>query len=252
MKKLIGLITAIVLLLGMASISHGADLKLPESSYEFYVYDESGVIGDSLKREIIDVNRSLNRETGTQIVVAVVKSTEGSSGAQEYANELFEKWKIGDSEKDNGVLMLVSMEERELWIEIGYGLEGALPDGKVGGIRDKYILPYFKEDSYEEGIRNGFYALVEEVSNEYNITDLDVEKPLESQSTNRSNSVVKAFGAIGLVILVILDMIFFRGMITMTLLRIFLSGRGGSGRGGSGRGSGGGGSSGGGGAGGRW
>lgn len=255
MRKLIGIITLLLALAFSGSV-HG--IQLPESSYDFYVYDETGTISESLKNEIVEINKAIDEKSGAQIVVAVVENVEGSSGAQEYANKLFEKWKIGDSEKDNGVLFLVSMEERELWIEIGYGLEGALPDGKVGGIRDNYVIPYFKSGDYNEGIRQGFYALVEEVSKEYNIEDIGVESPKATEeSASTSSGIGEIIIVVGIVALVILDMIFFRGTITMIIIRIFLGGRGpggfgGGSGGGSSRGSGGGGSSGGGGAGGSW
>lgn len=256
MRKLIGLLAILISVIGF-NVSYGAEIELPESSYEFYVYDETGTLGESLKDEIVSTNKVLNEKTGAQIVVAVVDNTEGSSGAQEYANELFEKWEIGDREKDNGVLFLVSMDEQELWIEIGYGLEGALPDGKVGGIRDKYIIPYFKNGDYDEGIRQGFYALTAEVSKEYNLEELGPEEPVAVEDSDESSGLLGILAKAGIVLLVILDIIFFRGAITMTLLRIFLGGRGfgggsGGSSGGSSRGSGGGGSSGGGGAGGSW
>lgn len=248
MRKLLALLGALILVLGVTVPSY-AEIDLPDSSYEFYVYDEAGIISNNLKNEIITVNRNLESQVGAQIVVAVVENLKGSSGAQEYANKLFEKWQIGNTERDNGILMLIAMEEKDMWIEIGYGLEGAIPDGKAGEIRDKYILPYFSQDQYEEGIRNGFYALSTEVAEEYNITDLNVSNPEETRRGENGNPILSSFGAIGLGILIVLDLIFFRGMFTFMILRMFLGGRGG---GGSGRGSGGGGSSGGGGAGGRW
>jgi uncharacterized protein len=247
-RKFLGLIAAIILVLGTVTNAYSA-LDLPDSSYEFYVYDEAGVISDSLKNEIISVNRKIEAESGAQIVVAVVENIEGSTGTEEYANELFEKWQIGDSEQDNGILMLVAMEERAMRLEIGYGLEGAIPDGRAGDIRDEYILPYFSQEDYNTGIRNGFYALAGEVAEEYGITDLDISEPEATPASQDANPIFSVLGGIGLAFLIILDLIFFRGMFTFMILRMFLGGRGG---GGSGRGRGGGGSSGGGGAGGRW
>lgn len=253
MRKLIGLVALLVAILGF-NVSYGAEFELPESSYEFYVYDETGTIEESLKNEIIATNRALQDKAGAQIVVAVVKDTEGSSGAQEYANKLFEKWEIGDREKDNGILFLVSKDEKTLWIEVGYGLEGALPDGKVGGIRDEYIIPYFESGDYNSGIKQGFYALTEEVAREYGIDELNIEEPIAVEEESKEG---RGLGDIvlvaGFILLIALDFMFFGGTITMLLIRMFLGGRGGGGSsGGSSRGSGGGGSSGGGGAGGSW
>ncbi|MCG4587442.1 TPM domain-containing protein, partial [Anaerosalibacter bizertensis] len=89
------------------------------------------------------------------------------------------KWGIGSREYDNGVLILVSPKDRELWIEIGYGLEGVLPDGKVGRIRDEQIFPYFKEGNYSEGVLRGFNSILNAIEEEYNI-DLEREEINES------------------------------------------------------------------------
>ena len=87
----------------------------------------------------------------TKIVVAVVESLEGQE-VEEYANNLFRTWGIGDKEKNNGILLLVSTGDRKIRIEVGYGLEGALNDGKTGAILDNYVVPYLKKE--EEVLKN--------------------------------------------------------------------------------------------------
>ena len=65
--------------------------------------------------------------------------------------------------KNNGVLMLLSIQDRKSRIEVGYGLEGALNDAKTGRIQDNYMIPYFKEDNWHDGIKNGYNAILSEV-----------------------------------------------------------------------------------------
>lgn len=187
------LILISLIVFSLSGITAFAAEDLPEPTSDFFVYDETGTIGQELKDEIIEVNKALQSRTGAQVVVAVVKNTEGYSGAQEYGNELFEKWQIGDKEKDNGVLMLISLDERDLWIEIGYGLEGALPDGKVGRIRDQYIFPYFKQGDYESGVRNGFNAIVEQIKIEYNLEDLGAAPPEGAEEDGFSYATIIIF-----------------------------------------------------------
>ena len=86
----------------------------------------------------------------------------------EYSTNLFRQFGIGDKEKNNGLLILIALEERKSRIEVGYGLEGVLPDGKTGRIQDEYMIPYFKDNNFDEGILNGYKALFKEVANEYN------------------------------------------------------------------------------------
>ena len=76
---------------------------------------------------------------------------------------------IGDKTKNNGILFLISTGDRELRIEVGNGLEGTITDGKAGRILDDYVIPYLRNDDWNNGIQNGFNAILEEVCKEYQI-----------------------------------------------------------------------------------
>ncbi|SCG82742.1 hypothetical protein DW1_1169 [Proteiniborus sp. DW1] len=240
----------------VSSISaYGIGLDLPEPSRYFYVYDEANIIDNYLEDYIISTNEQLYRKTGAQIVVATLNSLNGNS-EQEIAVQLFRKWGIGSKEKNNGVLMLIVPNEQILWIEIGYGLEGALPDGKVGEIRDKQMFPHFKEKDYNTGILKGFDAILAEVVKEYNIERPDNSDFQGSYDEYNNNGirVNPLLVAIGIIVFLIIDFKFFGGFLTMMILRSSSRGsfRGGMRGRSGGRNRGGGGSSGGGGAGGRW
>ena len=135
---------------------------------DFYVVDSANILSEPTKKHIVSVNRDLEKKTGAQIVVATVNSLDGRP-IEEYAIDLARSFGIGDRVKNNGVLFLVSKGDREMRIEVGYGLEGRLNDGKCGSIRDKYIVPYLKDDKWDEGVMNGFDALVAEVAAEYDV-----------------------------------------------------------------------------------
>lgn len=135
---------------------------------EFYVNDSANLLSAETEDYIINMNKTLEKQTGAQIVVVTVQNLEGQS-LEEYATELFRDYGIGDKEKNNGVLLLCAYEERQFRIEVGYGLEGTLTDGKTGRIQDEYIIPYLKENNFNDGIRNGFNAVLKEVENEYGI-----------------------------------------------------------------------------------
>ena len=140
-----------------------------QPSYEFYVNDSANILKSDTEKYIIDINKKLHDQTGAQIVVVTVNNLEGKS-VEDYSLELFRSYGIGDKEKNNGVLFIVSVEDRKTRIEVGYGLEGRLNDGKTGRILDNYVVPYFSDDKWDDGIKNGFNAIVEEVCSEYNIT----------------------------------------------------------------------------------
>ncbi|WP_448375161.1 TPM domain-containing protein [Fervidobacterium sp.] len=152
-----------------------------------YINDYVGVVDQEYIQKIISIGKELEEKTTAQVTAVVVKSLEGLS-IEEYAVELFRKWGIGQKDKDNGVLLLVAIADREMRIEVGYGLEGAIPDGKAGRIRDEYIIPYFKQGDYSKGVYYGYLALANEVAKEYNIEltfDVNAELP-ESSSENIS------------------------------------------------------------------
>jgi uncharacterized protein len=100
----------------------------------------------------------LERTTGAELAVVVVASLDGQS-VEEFAEKLFKMWGIGKAGKDNGLLLLWSTGDRKVRIEVGYGLEGTIPDGKAGAILDAYVIPKFKAGQFDEGIIAGVAAV---------------------------------------------------------------------------------------------
>jgi len=93
------------------------------------------------------------------MAVVVIRSLDGVS-VEETAVKLFELWKIGKKDKDNGLLLLWSTGDRRVRVEVGYGLEGVLPDGKVGRILDTYVMPKFRAGEFDDGLMAGVDALL--------------------------------------------------------------------------------------------
>ncbi len=111
----------------------------------------------------------LKRKTGSEIAVVTVATTAPDT-AFDYAMHLAEAWKPGAAGKDNGVVFLVSVRDRELFILTGYGIEGALPDGLVGEIRDRQIVPRFRTGDVPGGIRAGVERMAAIIAREYGVT----------------------------------------------------------------------------------
>ena len=99
------------------------------------------------------------RTNGAEMAVVVIRSLDGLT-IEEAAVKLFELWTIGKESKDNGLLLLWSTGDRRVRVEVGYGLEGALPDGKVGAILDARVIPKFKSGEFDEGLLAGVDALL--------------------------------------------------------------------------------------------
>lgn len=226
---------------------------IPNPSNAFYVYDESNIMNSNTESYIIQTNDELYEKTGAQIVVASIDDLE-EMNINTYATALFEKWKIGGAQLDNGILILIAPSQGEIWIEVGYGLEGIIPDIRAKQIIEEYIIPSFAQGDYNQGIILGYNEVLNYVQEEYNIelsSREGIVNPNPQADVGVTNSIPRPLIIIGIIILIFLDMKFFGGWLTFSILRsIGRGGRGGRG-GGSGRG-GGGGRSGGGGAGGRW
>ena len=135
---------------------------------EFFVNDFASVLATDVKNSVYQKAVEVYENTGAQIVVVTVPSLEGKD-INTYANELFNDWEIGSSNKNNGVLFLIAVQDRMSRIEVGYGLEGALNDAKVGRMQDDLAIPYMKNDDYSSAVENIVTELQGIIYNEYGI-----------------------------------------------------------------------------------
>jgi len=152
------------------------------ASINTYVIDSANILSKEVEEYIIEKSTKLENADGTQIVVVTVKELDGMSIA-EYANELFNRIDIGDSDKDNGLLLLLALEERKFRVEVGYGLEGILPDGKTGRFQDEYIIPYLKNNDWDNGIKNGYDAFYREIVKLNNLS-IEYNEPINTNDNS--------------------------------------------------------------------
>jgi len=118
-----------------------------------YVEDKANVINEKDEADINGVLRELEQKTTAQFIVLTVDTLNGQN-IEAYSVAVAQGWKLGQKGKDNGVLLLVAVNDREYRIEVGYGLESVLPDGLVGQIGRDKMVPRFKAGDYGGGIRN--------------------------------------------------------------------------------------------------
>lgn len=110
------------------------------------------------------------KKTSNQIAVYIIPSLEGEN-LEEFSIKVAETWKLGQKGKDNGVLLLVAIEDRKIRIEVGYGLEGALTDIMCRYIIENEIKPYFKKGEYDVGIQNGVKIIMKTIEGEYQMPE---------------------------------------------------------------------------------
>ena len=136
----IGAILLLIATLGAESLN---GIPNPRTRDGTWVTDMPGALRAETVARLNATIGELERTNGAEMAVVVIRSLDGLA-VEEAAVKLFELWGIGKKDKDNGLLFLWSTGDRRVRVEVGYGLEGALPDGKVGAILDTYVIPKFK------------------------------------------------------------------------------------------------------------
>ncbi|MET0785330.1 MAG: TPM domain-containing protein [Paenisporosarcina sp.] len=155
--------------------------SVPKPVGDIYVQDFAGLLSIEQKAELIRLATQLEDGTSAQIAVLTIDTLEGED-IEGFSNRAFREYELGSAEKNNGVMLVIAMEEREMWVEVGYGLEGALPDGKVGRILDEFTVPYMKQDEPDQAILNTMKVFYEEISKEYN-WDGESVNPVQGESS---------------------------------------------------------------------
>jgi uncharacterized protein len=158
-KLLLPLIICLSVLMTGASL---AVTPQPPAMPSTYVVDLAGIIQNDYKARLNAQLKELEQKTTAQFIILTVQSLDGEDIA-DVAQKTFEKWKLGKKGKDNGLLMIVSLQDRKFRYHTGYGLEGTLPDSYLGTIGRDYLAPYFRKKDYGGGIYNATLAITKTI-----------------------------------------------------------------------------------------
>ncbi len=137
------------------------------------VNDYAGILSSQTIFNLENQLKEHETKTSNQVAVLTIASLEGSS-IEEFSIKVAETWKLGQKEKDNGVLLLVSRDDRKLRIEVGDGLEGVLTDAVSSQIIRREIVPHFKNGDYDSGISAGVSAILGTIEGTYVAEEDDV------------------------------------------------------------------------------
>lgn len=133
-----------------------------------YITDAAGLLTADQKDTLDESLRQYEEKTSNQLAVLTIASLSGAD-ISEYSLETYRKWGIGQKEKNNGALVVVSYTDRKIWITTGYGLEGALPDLVVKGIVETDMVPAFRDGKYYEGISTALDSMEKHIGGEYTV-----------------------------------------------------------------------------------
>jgi uncharacterized protein len=168
-----------VLLLLSFIILH-AQRPVPEL-WGMRVHDDAKVLSQATIQELESQLKQFEDSTTNQIAVLIIPSLDGEV-LEDYALKVAEKWQLGKKGRDNGVLLLVAINDKKMRIEVGYGLEGALPDITCNQIIRNEISPHFRRGDFDGGIKAGVEGITRAIGGEYasdaDFGDLDMGIPI--------------------------------------------------------------------------
>jgi uncharacterized protein len=145
------------------------------------VHDEANIISAPTEAMLESMLRAERDSTSNEIAVLTIRSLQGEP-IEEYSLRVVEAWKLGKAEKDNGVLLLIAIEDKQMRIEAGYGLEGVLTDALSSRINRNEIAPRFRQGDYDGGVQDGVAAIIQSIKGEYKNDD----PPQRRKSSRRS------------------------------------------------------------------
>jgi uncharacterized protein len=197
--------------------------------YVGHVNDFAGIVDAQTEQKLETILTNFENLTGTQIAVVTIQSL-NDRPLEEYANDLYRAWGIGaktGEHKDKGALLLVALQDRKTRLEVGYGLEGDLPDGLAGEIIRR-MRPFLQQQQYSQGVNVGVRTLVDTLAEKWNVNIAGIE---DRAYAYRSPADGGEVGGRGSLVLLGLFLIFLIVMFMVARSR----GKGGGGRGMSGR-----------------
>lgn len=207
MKKILSVIasvfTVVFLLITTASAA-----ALPKPTTDFFVNDFANVISNADEKKMQQQGEALYKACGAQVVVVTVKSLDGED-LEDYSLELARSWGIGSKNENDGVLLLLSVDDRQVRIEVGYGLEGALPDSKTGRILDIYGVPSFKEDDFSKGLASVYNSLINEVSIEKGLETSEGYTSIEEYDEDLEPTLLEKIVGYSIITIVVILVIYF-------------------------------------------
>lgn len=182
--KYFGILIFFLCLHSIAEAQGIKELPVPQR----YVDDRANIVSDIVEKSLNGYLQELERQTGAQMIILTINTT-GGIPIETYAIELATKWKLGRKGKDNGVLVVIAKDDRAYRIEVGYGLEGILPDSYCGTVGRTFFAPKFRKEQFSEGIFQGVVVMVNKIAeeNHIKITGMPDMAAMRKKANERQN-----------------------------------------------------------------
>lgn len=177
----IGLLLSTLVSAQVYTIDNVPNIQLQDARK--YVTNPNGILSTQTVSQLDAMLLNLKERTSVEFVVVILNSI-GDANEREFANKLFEKWSIGQKANDNGLLFLFVLDKRKALTEVGYGLEGVLPDAINTRILLNYGLPYFRESNYDQGVLESVKAFIGVLSSDEAYKEVYTQPIRQQKGTN--------------------------------------------------------------------
>jgi len=155
-----------VILITLFTITANAAEVIPPKPAGYF-NDYAGVVSKEAASRFNEQLAQFERDTSDQVVVAVFPKMQSDSDIADYTQRVAQAWAVGQKDRRNGVVLFVFTQDRKMFIQVGYGLEGALPDATAFDITERHIKPLFRTGNYEAGLATGIDLILKAIRGEY-------------------------------------------------------------------------------------
>ena len=200
-----------------------------------YVNDFANVLDDYCEKELNKLSEEIEKQTTAEIAIVTMKSLCNENFCEDlekYSNELFRQSGIGKKDKNNGLMILVFVDDKRYRIEIGYGLEGNIPDILVNQIAEKYMKPFFIENNYCSGLYNIVFQFGQEIKGEKNSTIFVLEDSKIKENSEKTSDFIETIVVL-IFIIIFVVLMYFSSRSTKKRRSVIIFGGGSSGGGGA-------------------
>jgi uncharacterized protein len=193
-RQVPGATLALLVALFFSAFARAAETIPPKPANHFNDY--AGVVSRSAATQLNNELAQFERDTSNQLVVAIFPKMQSSSSVEDYTVRVAQAWAVGQADKKNGAVLFIFHQDRKLYIQVGYGLEGAIPDATAKRIIENEITPRFRAGNFTAGVTNGVHALMAAAKGEYRGTGRTARE-------GRANPKVSGNEALGIFFLIV-------------------------------------------------
>ncbi len=194
---LLGIIAALAIVLPLVA----AEVIPPAP--KAYFNDYAGITSTAAQQKLNTELAQFERDTSNQLVVVIYPTMQSNSSIEDYTVRVAQKWGVGQKDKSNGAVLFVFSQDRKLYLQVGYGLEGALPDALTRRLIANEIVPSFKAGQYAAGLQRGIHAIMAATKGEYKGTGKTVQES-KALSDGQGLAICVVLALVGFFILLVI------------------------------------------------